>query len=400
MGAGEVLPKTGRKELGPETIEPISTEWSLENLDRGTYNIPNAIRAVATSPRDAAKYLVGPIATGAGLGATNGSLPGALIGGAAGALAGLSSYGNPAMSKLLADVDEVAPFVNGPPQVGMVGVGGRAFSAAEHDDLLMGLYEKLPQLAKSVRARMPSGDVEEMVGNATTRLLELFRNPQFKNFPTTNDLDDYLHITARRAMEDSTSRQLANTGKELTEAVAQTAMPTQGVGGDNQLGALDRLMQTVLRPRDRVIYERTKTASTQHAGPHPVQSSQRSLANELGVNRRRLGQEIMPQVEQTMQEVGQQLQTGSMGLDQAVDSLLSAKGIDFGRANKAYRKDLPKMHSPELVAKAIQRLPSEVQGPMRDYMRGLTPAQLDRKWDGPSKPDRLYQAFQELEKML
>jgi hypothetical protein len=394
--------------LGPEVLSAPNTDGSIANLVRGVRNIPTALQQISRHPSNANKYLVTPAAAGLALGAEGGPVS-AGVGGLVGALMGLMSYGNPAANKLVQSATDLTS-LPGPASLGMVSTGGKVLSKVEHDALSADYYlDKLPKIAKQVKGKFFNANVEDLVGDASIRLQQLFEDKAVKDFPDDKALNDYLSATGRGAMEDSARRTLASTGDELTPEIANTtpatAIPTEEatIAREKTQTGLDKLLSSFLRPRDQEVFRRTSQATTIHEGNRPVQSSIRSLAKELKVNPSTIERAI-PEAKSTMEYAGKRLKStmakGGFDLDTAVSNLVDTAGPDYGQIIKGYRKDFSKLYSPEILQNAVARLPQESQGPMTDYLRGFTPAQLERKWDGDSTPDKLYHAFKALEEKL
>lgn len=397
-----------RKEFGPEVLSAPSTDASFDNFVKGIRNIPTALTQISRDPKTATQLIAKPATTGAALGLQGGPLS-AVAGGLSGAALGLMSYGNPAADKLLQDVDALTSLPQ-PTALGMVSTGGKVLSNAEHDALAAEYYmDKLPKIAKQVKGKFYSSDVDDLVGQGAERLMDLFRDTKVKDFPNSKELNDYLGAMSRKAMEDYASRHAgvvdksAELADDFTTMVGNPEAAAAPAIRESVEAAFDNLLGKFLRPRDRVIFERTRNAQPTVGRGNIAPGSSRQLAEELGMERRNI-QNTIPFVKAQVQNLGQKVEarmkSQGLNLEQAVNEVVAGSGPNYAIANKAYRKDLLKMHPAEKVFDQISKLDPKIQGPMRDYLRGFSPYKLERKWDGDSTPDKLYHAFKMLEDNL
>jgi hypothetical protein len=411
-----------QKEIGRPTIEAPPTDRYADAL-RGLINIPQAL--TQSEPRSYTTpgkltHTLSPVLGMAAIGASAGPV-GALGGAALGAFAKAMSYGSPRMQKALENWADVDMFL-GHPSVGMVSTGGKVLDKAAHEALSISYYtDRLKKIAQGVKGKYQTFNLDDLADAGMERVQTILGRPEVMDFATPRELGQYLDKSAYDSMQDYAAKELKHTSPTTHSEIS--TLPEGAVSGledarqsskadslandatTGELGdSIDRMMLGFLRPRDRTIFERTTTATTQHAGPHQLPSSSRGLAKDLNSHERTI-RKAKAQAQQTISAQAPRLKSlmkgGKLNLNEAIDELVGEYAPNYSNMNKAYRKDIGTLYERANVDAALESLPDNLQPLVRDYMRGLEPSKLARKYGAEAtSPYNLNEGLKLLEEKL
>ena len=338
------------------------------------------------------------------------------LGALAGSVLGLLSYGGYGLEKELTNMDRMGAVGLSPTPTALVSIGNKALSKTAHDAIAEDYYfNALPKIAKAVKGKYFSSQVDDLAGAGMDRLTDVLYGPKVHDFPDQSTMDTYLRKAVGSAMEDSATKNIQTAGSALDEVAEMADATTTGSPAtlgqaDNSRAKLEGLFDDLtsnMRPRDKVVLERKINASAPVKGGrgyHP--DSIRTIAKETGLGR------DSSKIGGNVEDVFTRAQAELTSRRQQAQTLAERKGIDISAAAseleppdystmiKAYRKDLPKIYKSDKLNKALEAIPLEQQAPIKDYLRGLTPKDLRRKYGESGAVGNLYETFQQIERLL